>query len=292
MNMQGIRLFIIGCLTVLSYGKSLHSNAKKANIQSFKNEYLESLPKNYEGIDQLNLFKLYKNRAIDIEKDEFETQEEFANRFDSITAINPVLSKDSLYAFSLKIAKFKYNAENQEYEIKDANFSPYECYETSSSPNPGWITCPTILISEKRHTSIQSNAFGTEVEVSEVSRVELGVAIPKLGCIGRDFLEKGYDSYSISKKIPLEKDVAKKFKGKTISAIFVGHPTSLQIIKGRGEFSQPRLDFPYEFTTDEFAIPINPEWIIIYAKETGEIIEKFDISEPKPHINSDHPAPF
>jgi hypothetical protein len=231
------------------------------------------LPPNYQGIDPVKFFEIFKSRVGNLKKGEFETSEEFAQRTANIDSLLSPISSSDLYAFHMKNVSVKYDADAQDYVID------YSCEETYNfGEQAGWVTCVVAPISRENDTYVGSNAYGASRTIKRTRGRDFAIALPK-GEKGASplfaiFRPGRYlrDSYKYQDDVPVPLEQARSLKNLSLGVLFVGRITDAKLIEGRGTLVEPKIDSPNDIFIIEEALPFELKKVVYYVIQTGEII--------------------
>ena len=237
----------------------------------------EKLPPKYNGINSKRFYEMFQSNLKKLEKKEFETTQEFELRTSNKNELLLPISTSELYAFRM----FQYFNLNQKY---DADAKAYKIEQLIACSGPvtdgkndnKWLVCPIELVKSENSTYAGSNAYGLTVEVDRTIGLKLSLAISENQISFKNMLSKNTDysayNYSYKDDLPIPVDKAVGLKNKTIAVIFVGQILEAKTVKGYGEHSRATIEWTYEKSIDEEAIPFDLKKVVYYVYETGEIL--------------------
>lgn len=231
----------------------------------------ERLKAKYDGNNPKFFYETLKRNFKKIEKGEFETSEEYSQRIDNTESLLAPISTSELYAFRVfENLETKYDPDTQSYKLKEST----ACRDALEPDKSEWLTCDVGFVKSESSSYIGGNAYGATAEIDRLRALEFSLAISSKNDVFKSMLSKDayFDKYAYEDNISVAIDKAKKLKEKTIAMIFVGQIKEAKIIKGRGYHSQATLDWTYEHTIDEEAVPFELKKVVYYVYETGEIL--------------------
>lgn len=227
------------------------------------------LPTNYNGNDPAKFLKLIGSKIPKLYKDDLETKDEYANRMLKKEALIYPINFTDNYAFPMEMINFQYNAENQVYEVD----SGYLCNPQIDYSDKGIMGCTISDISWDENTYTGSNAYGASIQVRRVQRNQFAIAtIESSNFVNQMFVKSENGKFKYRDNFPLEIEKARKLKKFSIKAIVVGKVTDAKIYDYVASISSPTFDFPHEMIQRAQAVPIEPNKVIYYVGETGEIL--------------------
>jgi CRISPR/Cas system type I-B associated protein Csh2 (Cas7 group RAMP superfamily) len=245
---------------------------KISEVESF-DMAITRLPSNYKGVDYKKFMALYSSKLKTLEKQEFETTNEYESRISNINLVIDPISLDKKYAFKLPEQTFKYDADSESYALGD--FGNYSCSPYANQ----YMTCPIGYIVKKEEEYRGGNAYGASAIISKTSGTRFVLSIPTDNPVFTNNFTQitryQTKNLELSIKVPVEVNKAKKIKNKKIGTIFVGSLVEAVKTKGSGDYSNATIDWPYAYYVDEVGIPFNLEKIIVYLEESGEILATY-----------------
>jgi hypothetical protein len=237
-----------------------------------------SLPPGFVGIDAAVLLKTFvqhahvptlfettsKIKAGIYEKGEFETTEAFEDR--RTAAMHAALPPERTYALSSDEANFTYDADRGVMVMQTG---------VIVKGGRGYFRLRGLRRVYSEYSGV--NAFGVNAKVIklEVEQVHAGAKTSSEFHMGlfRPGLSN-FGTYSLD--LPADVSVAKRWKGKHIAALFVGKIDGASLENVLSKFETPTLSNPTEFKSVTWGIPVEVQRLVIYLRDTGEIIKSLD----------------
>lgn len=232
------------------------------------------LPSNYQGLDPLKFFEMFKSKVGNLKKGEYETSEEFAQRTTNKDAQLSPISTSDLYAFRIDNIQIKYDADAQTYLI--GGQYGYSCRETYSSGKfKGWVTCKVAPTRRDKDTYTGTNAYGASVTVERTRGHDFSLAIVRGSPLfSAAFSPDRYltDQYTFQDRLPVPIEKARDLKDMKVAVLFVGRVIDAKIVEGRGALVRPKFDLPSDLFIMEEAVPFDLRKVVYYVIQTGEIL--------------------
>jgi hypothetical protein len=238
-----------------------------------------TLPKNYKGLDAKRVWHLFKSKEASLKKGEYETTLDYQKRLETADLLP--LVRESSYAFSLKDVTTSYDADAQQYSFSDYLFCK-KTYDTGD--DAGWFTCKIDTVDSEHSTYIGTNSFGASAVIDKSTGKDFAIAVRPDSPFFKSVLFQGdpYNSYKSSYELkttlPLPIEHAKALQGLTIGVLLVGKFAASTLIEGRPTLISPTLNDPIDIFVMEDAAPFDPQEVVFYVVETGEILARTSIN--------------
>lgn len=229
------------------------------------NQYVDSLPPNYLGLDRIKFHKLFKSKLESFKKNDFETTEAFTQRTAHIDSLLSPINTTDTYAFQITDITAEYNADKQIYTLQKYGS---QCEDViTNGQDKDMIMCKVGPVSRVVSTYVGSNSYGVTRVINRTRGLDFSLAILKDSALTKTVYTKPFsDSFPIS----LEK--ALNLKNLEIGVLFVGRITDAKIFEGRGISVNPKVDLPIDKHITEEAVPFEVKKLIYYVIKTGEIL--------------------
>jgi hypothetical protein len=268
----------------------LISNAQNDNyLKKSFDLSIEKMPTNFLGHNPVEVFKTLEKREIDLQKDEFETTEDYEKRIQILKnkISNDWINHETLFSFipskqDLKISSFNYNADKQELELemKLDNFTDSN-NKIDFDDKRKTIELKETNVSKKKYEG--KNVYGVSKEVHSKYSNIYSLLINN----SKDFINVDNLSFDLIKfKINVNPIIAKKIKeldlyghSGQLSFIYIGKVNEPFTTKGFYNSGTPTLKTPIEIYKDLNYINFNLTEIWVFNKVTGEILTKIKPNE-------------
>jgi hypothetical protein len=228
---------------------------------------MEKLPQNYIGHDFASLYDALIKIAP---RSEFETSDAYEQRLSALSSkplIGP-LTASSLFAFTVNELKTSYVADSQTLSVTfygRAGGRDSAVFDLSSSY-------------QKKGSYIGANAFNRKVQVQQGQELKYSVQFPnckhKYNHGGRQEYDSIIVNQSLETSFIIDPDSAKKSKN-TIALLIIGK-LRLPFAESKHYRSEPKIDYPYDITTDERKIYLDVSAMWLYDKSSGTLYKKIE----------------
>ncbi|WP_395064738.1 hypothetical protein [Flavobacterium sp.] len=241
---------------------------------------LNKIPIDFRGHNTIEIYKNLKAKKTNLQKNEFETTEQFEKRLSIETErkVLGTLNEDDLFAIksqyqNLNCLKFKYDADNQEVElaielkdyINEENKIEFDGKKKS-------IEISKSTLKNQKYNG--KNAFGVSKEINSRQELYYNLQIENW----KSFINK---DNLINLKFKVKPNIAKKIKEEDLYGyngllgfIYIGKINESLVSNGYYYSGKPTITKPYEFEYNINYIDFDLYEIWVYNKNTGEILSK------------------
>lgn len=224
----------------------------------------------YSGLDGWRVYQVLKSKEDRVKKDEFETTQEYQARLANSGVLMTPLNSNDDYAFQFK-PKVTYDADNQVFVLGEQYGG--ECKAKDYNSENRTYLCEVASHRENRPNYIGQNAYGASATIHNIKGTDISVVVDRDELPKSLFKRESYDTnYKIFTSIPVPREQAPYFRGKTIAILMVGKITSPILVQGRTLNKEATISDPYDMLILSYGVSFKPGRYIIYIVETGHVL--------------------